>query len=102
MMQPVRCISCDGYGWQEDEFSGAAVDCEWCGGVGYVYRDAQGVDQRIPPADWGKVADALERLEMERLRAIGYTGSAKKPWEQDIRQGTQGGINPYKPGDAAE
>ena len=29
---------------------------------------------------------ALENLEAHRLREMGYTGTAKKPWEQAIRQ----------------
>ncbi len=90
-----RCPSCEGIGWFEDEFSGEAQDCDWCGGVGYVYRRADGTDRRIPPSDWGRLADALEQLELERLREMGYTGSAKKPWEQAIRAGTRGGQNPY-------
>ena len=84
-MRIMRCLSCDGYAWIEDE-TGVAVDCDWCGGVGYVYRDEKGVDHRIPEADYGKVANVLEKLEMERMREIGYTGEAKKPWEQAIRK----------------
>jgi hypothetical protein len=84
-MDIVRCESCNGYGWIEDEFSGETEDCDWCGGTGYVYRDTQGVDHVIPPADYGKVADTLEKLEIERMREIGYSGQAKKPWEQEIR-----------------
>ena len=57
-MQIVRCVSCEGYGWFEDEFTGEAADCDWCGGTGYVYRDDRGVDRRIPPADYGRVACA--------------------------------------------
>lgn len=91
----VRCIACEGYGWVLDDFTGENEDCEWCGGVGYVYRDAQGVDAPIPRADWHALHDQLEALERERLREMGYSGQAKKPWEQDIRRGTQGGINPY-------
>ena len=90
-----RCPSCEGIGWFEDEFSAEAQDCDWCGGVGYVYRRTDGTDRRIPPSDWGRLADALEQLELERLREMGYTGSAKKPWEQAIRAGTRGGQNPY-------
>lgn len=85
-MEIVRCASCDGYGWLTDEFTGEAEDCDWCGGTGYVYRDAQGVDHRIPEADYGRVADILERLENERLREMGYTGGAKHPDDQAIRQ----------------
>jgi hypothetical protein len=83
-MQIVRCVSCEGYGWFEDD--GAVMDCDWCGGVGYVYRDASGVDRKIPEADYGAVADVLERLDAERLREMGYTGEAKKPWEQAVRK----------------
>jgi hypothetical protein len=72
------------------------VDCDWCGGVGYVYRDSLGVDTRIPAHEWGQLADQLEQLEAERMREMGYTGNAKKPWEQDIREGTKGGENPYE------
>lgn len=94
-MTPVRCISCDGFGWIEDEFTGETADCDWCGGVGYVYRDDQGIDHKIPQADYARMSAVLEQLEEERLREIGYSGQAKKPWEQDIRKGTQGGENPY-------
>ncbi len=83
-MQIVRCVSCDGYGWFE-EFD-AVSDCDWCGGAGYVYRDASNVDRKIPEDDYGKVADQLEKLETERMREMGYSGAAKKPWEQAIRQ----------------
>ncbi len=96
MQTLIRCISCDGYGWHVDDFSGDVETCDWCGGVGYVYRYADGSDHRIPPADWARVADTLEQLEAERLRELGYTGSAKKPWEQEIRKGTKGGANPYE------
>jgi hypothetical protein len=89
-MQIVRCVSCDGYAWVEDEDTGAAVDCDWCGGAGYVYRGEDGIDRKIPEADYGRVADTLERLEVERLREIGYTGTAKKPWQQAIRGGDTG------------
>lgn len=89
-MQIIRCVSCDGYAWVEDEDTGAVVDCDWCDGVGYVYRDAAGIDRRIPPADYGRVADTLEKLEIARLREIGYTGEAKKPWQQAIRGGADG------------
>lgn len=81
----VRCVSCEGYGWFEDD-DGQTQDCDWCGGIGYVYRDANGLDIRIPPADYQAVSAQLEQLEIERLRALGYTGEAKKPWEQKIRQ----------------
>ena len=84
-MQIVRCVSCDGYGWAEDD-DGQEMDCEWCAGAGYVYRDAAGVDHRIPESDYGKVADTLERLEQEPMRELGYAGAAKHPSEQGIRQ----------------
>lgn len=84
-MQIVRCVSCDGYGWFE-EVDGSATDCDWCDGAGYVYRDENGIDRKIPEADYGKVADKLETLEADRLHEMGYTGDAKKPWEQAIRQ----------------
>lgn len=94
----VRCISCDGYGWSEDDFTGETEDCTWCAGVGYVYQDEQGTDHKIPAWDLRKadISARLEALEAERLREMGYTGEAKKPWQQDIRQGTQGGKNPYE------
>lgn len=84
-MEIVRCVSCDGYGWLEDD-ENEVVDCDWCGGVGYVYRDARSVDHRIPPTDYAAVAETLEALETQRLREMGYTGNAKKPWQQAIRQ----------------
>lgn len=90
-----RCLSCDGYGWVNDDFTGESVYCDWCAGVGYVYHHA-GVDTPIPEADWDAVHDQLEALEQERLREIGFSGDARKPWEQDIRRGTQGGENPYE------
>lgn len=85
MREIVRCVACDGFGWLEDEDTGQAEDCDWCAGVGYVYRDAQGVDTRIPPEDDAAVAETLEALEAERLRELGYTGTAKRPWEQAVR-----------------
>ncbi len=85
-MEIVRCAACDGYGWLDDDEDGE-IECRWCGGIGYVYRDAQGVDRRIPPSDYERQAETLERLELERLREIGYSGQAKKPWEQAVRQG---------------
>ncbi|GEM_PF-1394937 len=96
----VRCAACDGYGWLDaDEDAdldfdtlapdaaphAGAVECRWCGGIGYVYRAANGIDRRIPPEDYAPHADTLERLEVERLREIGYTGDAKKPHQQQIR-----------------
>ena len=83
-MEIVRCVSCDGYGWLDDEELGE-VDCDWCAGVGYVYRDAQGVDHRIPTSDYAALIETLEAMETQRLREMGYTGSAKKPWQQAIR-----------------
>ncbi|MBC8099043.1 MAG: hypothetical protein H7Y11_06335 [Armatimonadetes bacterium] len=86
-MQIVRCVACDGYGWQSDDFTGEVGDCDWCDATGYVYRDADGVDHRIPAADYGHVAAILEGLETERLHEMGYTGGAVHPDEQAIRQG---------------
>ncbi|MCU0497065.1 MAG: hypothetical protein MUF87_06900 [Anaerolineae bacterium] len=86
-MKIVRCVSCEGYGWITDEFTGETEDCDWCQGTGYVYRDTNGIDHPIPPSDYGKVADQLERLESERMRDLGYTGTAKHPKDQAIRQG---------------
>lgn len=81
----IPCPSCEGFGWFEDD-DGAAQDCDWCSGIGYIYRDANGIDRPIPAADYDAVAEQLEQLETERLRAMGYTGQAKKPREQKIRQ----------------
>lgn len=92
-MQIVRCAACDGYGWLDDDEDGEG-ECRWCGGIGYVYRDERGVNRRIPESDYESRAAELERLEIERLREIGYTGEAKKPWEQAIRRGTKGGEKP--------
>jgi hypothetical protein len=94
-MKIVRCISCEGFGWFEDDFTSEAEDCDWCGGVGYVYQNDDKTDSPIPKADFEKVADELEQLEIKRLRELGYQGQAKKPWEQDFRQGKQLGQNPY-------
>jgi hypothetical protein len=85
MIPIIRCVSCDGFGWSEDD-DGQAEDCAWCGGIGYVYRDG-GRDRRIPAADLAAASDRLEALETERMREIGYSGQAKKPWEQAIRDG---------------
>ena len=85
MKNITQCVSCDGYGWFEDEFTHEPEDCDWCNGVGYVYRDANGVDSKIPESDYGKVADKLENLEEKRLQDMGYTGTAKHPDEQPIR-----------------
>ncbi len=81
----VRCPSCDGYGWIDDWLEGEQ-DCDWCRGIGYVYRDRANADRPIPTEDLEQLADTLEKLELERLRELGYTGSAKKPWEQAIRR----------------
>lgn len=95
-MEIVRCAACDGYGWLEDDEDSAANagECRWCGGIGYVYRDERGIDRRIPESDYVQHAATLEGLELERLREIGYTGEAKKPWEQEIRKGTRLGNEP--------
>lgn len=85
MMNIIQCPSCEGYGWQGDEV-GEAEYCDWCGGVGYVYLDLNGVNRRIPQADWEAVSERLEQLEAERLRRMGYSGEAKKPWEQAVRR----------------
>jgi hypothetical protein len=97
-MQIIRCPSCEGYGWIEDDFSGETDDCDWCDGIGYIYRDGEGRDQKIPHTDLQKaeISNKLEELETQRLREMGYSGEAKKPWEQDIRKGTEGGLNPYE------
>lgn len=92
----VRCASCDGFGWNEDEFRGEAEDCDWCAGVGYVYRDGAGRDSAIPKADFNAVAAELESLELARLREMGYQGGAKKPWQQAIRKDTALGEDPYE------
>lgn len=96
-MTIIRCISCDGYGWFDDPINEASEACDWCGGIGYVYRMDDGTDRQIPAVDLRKpaISEQLEALETERMREIGYTGRAKRPWEQDIRDGTQGGANPY-------
>lgn len=96
-MKIVRCPSCDGYGWNEDDFTGEEEDCTWCAGIGYVYRDDSQVDHKIPKNDLAKrdISETLEALDNQRMREIGYSGEAKKPWQQDIRKGTKGGINPY-------
>ena len=93
-MTIIRCPSCVGFGWFEDDI-GTGVDCDWCAGAGYVYRDAAGRDLPIPPETYPQVAEELEALEVERLRDLGYQGGAKKPWQQQIRQGTQLGRDPY-------
>ena len=83
--KPVRCPSCDGYGWISDVF-GDEGECDWCQGIGYVCRDEKGVDHPIPLDHLDSMLEALESLETERLRELGYTGQAKKPWDQAIRQ----------------
>lgn len=97
-MEIIRCPSCEGYAWVEDEFSGESDDCEWCAGIGYIYRDDSGLDHKIPRDELQnpEISAKLEALENERMREMGYSGEAKKPWQQDIRKGTQGGINPYE------
>lgn len=85
-MKLTRCPSCDGYGWFEDDFDGTTADCDWCDGTGYVYRDENGVDHKIPEADYGRVAGQLEKLESRRMQEMGYTGAAKHPSEQAIRK----------------
>jgi hypothetical protein len=101
-MQIVRCISCDGYGWFREEYEDEAEECDWCGGIGYVFRDASGIDQRILPEQLvdPSISALLEQMETERMQQMGYRGEARKPWEQRIRQGTRGGINPYQDSDA--
>lgn len=82
----VRCPSCDGYGWLTDELTGETGDCDWCRGTGYIYRNAQGTDRPIPIEDYGLVSAVLEGLEHDRLRELGYSGSAVHPEEQRIRK----------------
>ncbi len=89
-MRPiVRCASCEGYGWFEDDITFETVDCDWCDGTGYIYRDADGIDRKIPPEDYGRVSAQLEQLEAQRLQEMGYTGTAKHPDDQDIRKGNE-------------
>lgn len=97
-MKIVRCLSCDGFGWTQDDLSDEHEDCEWCGGIGYTYRNANQVDQIIPQADLHlpDVSQELEALETERMREMGYQGTARRPWDQAIRRGTTGGVNPYE------
>jgi hypothetical protein len=96
-MKIERCPSCEGFGWSEDELTGESEDCLWCAGTGYVYRDESGVDTKIPQSDLENpvIAAELEAMEQARLREMGYSGEAKKPWEQAFRKGTKGGLNPY-------
>ena len=84
MPEIIQCPSCDGYGWLEDD--GQVEDCDWCAGVGYVYRESDGLNRRIPATDFEAVSDPLEALEAQRLRGMGYSGEAKKPWEQAVRR----------------
>ena len=86
------------HAWVEDEFSAETEACDWCDGIGYIYRNDEGIEQIIPREDLknAEISARLETLEQERLREMGYSGEAKKPWEQDIRKGTQGGLNPYE------
>ena len=78
--QPARCPSCDGYGWFAAETAqDTTEDCGWCGGLGYVLRDERGVDRPIPPAEYGQLAETLERMDEQRLREMGYRGEAKAP-----------------------
>lgn len=79
-----QCPNCDGYGWIDDFIEGEQ-DCDWCKGIGYVYRGDDSVDRPIPRSDFEQVAETLEQLEAERLRQLGYTGRAKPPWRQAIR-----------------
>jgi hypothetical protein len=81
----IRCPACDGYGWLDGDGDEDPAECDWCAGSGYVWRSAQGADRAIAPAEYGQVAERLEALERERLREMGYSGDAKKPWEQAIR-----------------
>ncbi len=84
-MEIVRCPSCEGYGWVSDLDDGDQ-DCTWCAGIGYVYRDERGADRPILASELPGLVEQLEALELVRLREIGYSGAAKKPWEQAIRQ----------------
>lgn len=87
----VRCPSCDGYGWLDDE-DGGDETCGWCNGAGYVIRDARGVDTIIPTAEYEALAGQLEALERQRLAELGYSGGPKKPWEQAIRRDRNDGL----------
>jgi hypothetical protein len=96
--QIVRCPSCAGYGWVEDELEGGVQDCDWCDATGYLYEDGKGIQRRIPHVDYGIVADQLEALEQQRMRELGYQGLPKPPWEQAVRTGTKGGQHPHQRG----
>ena len=65
----VRCVSCEGYGWVDDD-EGEAAYCDWCGGVGYVYRDVSEVDRRIPESDFEAVAETLEGLKEDGRQVV--------------------------------
>lgn len=91
----VRCPSCDGFAWVEDEFTGESEECDWCRGIGYIYRKND-TDSHIPKADLASISEELEQLEEERMHELGYQGQAKKPWQQAIRKNTQLGQNPYQ------
>ncbi len=54
-------------------------DCDWCGGLGYVYRDGRGLERPIPPNEYDRLAHQLEALDEERLRELGYRGKAQAP-----------------------
>jgi hypothetical protein len=85
MKKIVRCLSCEGYGWYEDEFTSETTDCDWCDGVGYVYRDAQNIDHKIPLEDLKQpdISAQLELLEGERLRKA----SASRAFARSVRMG---------------
>ena len=87
-MKIVRCVSCDGYGWFKEISGGdeTTEGCDWCGGIGYVYRDEGGVDHRIPDSDYDGISAELERLEKERMRELGYSGDAVHPRDQKVRK----------------
>lgn len=84
MIEIIRCPSCEGYGWAEDALEGTAGECDWCAGIGYVAREND-LDRALRPdeAEDPAIAARLEQLEAERLRGLGYTGQASKPWERE-------------------
>ncbi len=86
-MEIVRCVSCDGYGWLEE--NGMVEECDWCGSIGYVFRDAQRIDHQITEPNDPVIAEKLESLERQRMRELGYTGEARHPAEQQIRRRKQ-------------
>ncbi|MEO0561234.1 MAG: hypothetical protein AAF125_03925 [Chloroflexota bacterium] len=94
MAEIILCPSCDGHGWTTDAFTADKEACGWCNTGGYVYAEAGGVQRAIPDADYPALAPQLEVLEAARMREMGYTGEAKPPWEQKIREGTRGGVHP--------